>query len=189
MSVTEESIPTEAPVAEDTATEAAPDATVAATPKPKRTREGARPKGELENMVKEITDAYSDGTLTEHDATKPLTPHAIAQLIAKRHGLAVAPSAGAVTANLDRWADLGFAVMSDTKPLAFAGYTQDAVDVGLAEMKARKRVAASEARKAAKAATPAAPAAEAAPEAAPVAASADGGDSWEYQEPESIAFD
>lgn len=132
-------------------------------------------KGALEAQVREITDAYSTGTLSEHDTTKPLTPLAIAKIIQARHDLDKMPSPGAVAANLDRWEAVGFAVMSSEKPRAFVGYTPDAVTVGLAELKARSRVGKSEKRKAEKAAAAAAPAPaeDPAPVEAPAAATED----------------
>ena len=58
-----------------------------------------------------------------------------------------AVSAGAVTAMLRRWEHIGFATLID-KPVAFEGYTEAAVEVGMIELKARSRRAKGEARKA-----------------------------------------
>ena len=107
-------------------------------------------KGALEAQVREITDLYASGALTMHPAGRPLTPHNIAVYIALRNDLPKAPSAGAVTANLDRWEKIGFAVLSHEKPKSFVGYTPEATTVGLSELKARHRVGLSEAKKAEK---------------------------------------
>lgn len=148
---------------EAVSTDAAPAEATAAEPKHRAS------KGALEAQVREVTDAYATGCLSEHPTDKPLTPLAIAKIVQARHGLDKMPSAGAVAANLDRWETIGFAVMSSGKPRAFVGYTPEAVSVGLSELKARSRVAKSDKRKAEKASAPA-PEPTPAPAAEPVAA-------------------
>ena len=120
-----------------------------------------RGKGELEAQVRAITDAFVRGVLYEHPGDQPLTPHMISTYIKNRFGLDKAPSAGAISANLNRWEEVGFAVIVRERPVRFAGYTPEASTVGLSELKARFRVANAERRKADKAAVAAAKAAAA----------------------------
>ena len=65
-----------------------------------------RGKGELEAQVRAITDAFVRGVLYEHPGDQPLTPHMISTYIKNRFGLDKAPSAGAISANLNRWEEV-----------------------------------------------------------------------------------
>lgn len=100
---------------------------------------GRRTRGELEQDIKRIADAYVTGEL-ELGEGETLTPYRIAKAIQKAQSLDAHPSPGAVTATLKRWNDLGFAVLKD-KPLAFEDYTEEGREVGLTEMKAKAAAA------------------------------------------------
>lgn len=119
-----------------------PDPAPAAEPTVAKDR---RSKNALEEMVRAITDEFVSGHIQLEDG-KRLTPHKIASLIATKYGVK-APSAGAVTANLKRWADIGFITYTDS-PFAFKGYTDAGTTQGLAALKATGRAAKAAARKA-----------------------------------------
>lgn len=144
--------PTEAP---DTPTEEAPaEATTepvepsepteaASTPEPADdgaedpTEPPKKARGSLEPLIKGVTDAFVTKKFTLEEG-QLLTPHRIATIIEESRDDGSKVSAGAVTATLSRWEKYGFAVLN-AKPVAFVGYTDDAVELGLNECKARFR--------------------------------------------------
>jgi hypothetical protein len=105
----------------------------------------------LEADVKAVTDDYVTGALTLEEG-ETLTPHRIAKLVHERRGEGQPkPSAGAVSAVLDRWVAYGFCTVSE-KPVAFADYTDEGREKGLTAMKEQHRERAKKARADAKAA-------------------------------------
>lgn len=99
--------------------------------------DGRRARGYLESDVKRVTDRFAEGVLTVEDG-KLLTPHRIAKAIKELDSLEAAPSAGAVTATLKRWKEIGFADVNDA-PLAFTGYTALGLSEGLTALKEKSR--------------------------------------------------
>lgn len=109
------------------------------------------PRTDLEPDVKAITDAFVTGEVKLEEG-QVLTPHRISALVHERRGgEGKAPSAGAVSAVLERWEKYGFATLG-TKPAAFVDYTDAGREKGLTAMKAEHRQALKDARAAEKAA-------------------------------------
>lgn len=108
--------------------------------KPKRA-----PRTDLEPEVKKVTDAFVTGSITLGEG-EFLTPHRIGKYVQQNLGSEKAPSTGAVSAVLDRWAGIGFATLVE-KPKAFGDYTDAGREKGLSALKAEAVAA----RKAAKA--------------------------------------
>lgn len=105
-----------------------------------------RPRGWLETDVKHITDDFVTGNIKLEDG-EFLTPHRVSKLVQKFDCLDEAPSTGAVAAVFERWIELGFMVANE-KPFAFLDYTEEGRAQGLTAMKAARRSAKAEARKA-----------------------------------------
>lgn len=126
-----------------------------------------RPRGRLEMLMLDVCTDISNETATHPREGGTWTPHFIAGLIAAKFpGSGAAPSTGAISDNLERWRDLGFANVDD-RPIAFLGFTDEGKSKGLASMKEAARAARAEAKRAAAAAEKAAQAeAQAAIEAA-----------------------
>jgi hypothetical protein len=103
-----------------------PDAVVEFAP----TESGRRPKGELEDRVKKVTDAWT-GMASLGGKMRDCTPAWIAEQIDEENP----PSTGAITAVFDRWVAYGFATV-EKKPTRFTGYTPEGVKKGLYTMKA-----------------------------------------------------
>lgn len=136
-------------------------------PEAKTNRRG---RGELEADVKVICDQFVTGAIALGEG-EFLTAHKIANRVKELRALEDPPSSGAVTAVLERWAEVGYATLNE-KPKAFSDYTDAGRTEGLTALKAKRaeekrseRAATKLANKAAAAA--AAPAPETAPEAAP----------------------
>lgn len=104
----------------------------AATPEEPAVR---RKTGELEALVGEIINDWITGTCT----ADKLTPSKIGSAIQAKHGLVAAPSTGAITNVLTRWAAIGYVTLGDGKPLRFEDYTEDARDLGLAALQRRHK--------------------------------------------------
>ncbi len=142
----------EAP-ASDADTDSTDTPTEASAPKVHRGRGG------LEAEVKRICDEFVTGKFALPEG-EVLTPHFIAKRIKEDEGTDEAPSTGAVAAALDRWAEIGFAEITE-KPKAFVDYTEAGRDQGLTTLKAasaeRKRAIRSAAKAAEKAASAPAP--------------------------------
>lgn len=96
------------------------------------TATGRAARGELESQVNKVC-----GIWLVEQYPWPCTPLWISETIAKDEGIK-APSTGAITACLDKWAKLGFAVIA-RKPVRFERYTPDGVNIGLEAMKERAR--------------------------------------------------
>lgn len=92
-------------------------------PRPDRTN---RLRGWLENEVKDITDRYMSGEISDM-----LTPKLLAVWVDPENP----PSVGAVGAVLDRWAEIGFAQINKN-PVRFVSYTVKGMTLGLERMKA-----------------------------------------------------
>lgn len=115
-----------------------------------------RPRGGLEDLVRETCDLIVAGAI---EGEGPWTTHRLGKVIADRYpGSGVHPSTGAIGDTLKRWSQIGFANITDTSPLAFLSFTDDAADVGLSELKTRHRKRQYAERKAARAAAAPAPA-------------------------------
>lgn len=103
-----------------------------------------RGRGDLESDVAMILTKLSSGSLALEDAA---TPHRIAKLVVEDLGAPKAPSTGAVTNVLRRFADWGFITVTDEKPFAFVSITPDGESRGVAalrsEAKEAKKAAAS----------------------------------------------
>lgn len=108
-----------------------------------------RSRGLLEADVKNVTDLFVQGQLELPEGVTALTPHFIGLAIKNIDGLESAPSTGAVAAVLNRWEEIGYAVLSE-KPRAFAGYTEEAGTLGLAALKERNKTGKRDARRAAR---------------------------------------
>lgn len=93
--------------------------------------DGARPdrsnrlRGWLENEVRDICDRKMSGEISD-----TLTPKLLADWIDPENP----PSAGAVGAVLDRWAEIGFAHINK-HPVRFVSYTVKGMSLGLERMK------------------------------------------------------
>lgn len=102
-----------------------------------------RERGGLEALVIDVCNDYCTGKIKVDDAA--LTPHRIAAEIARKNSLDKPPSTGAVSATLDRWADIGFAEIAP-KPKAFVDYTDAGRTDGLDSLKAAFSAAKREAK-------------------------------------------
>lgn len=98
-------------------------------------------RGDLESEVKRVTDRFANGTFELPEGKTLLTPQLIAAEIKRtrqEEGIdRREPSTGAIADNLKRWDRIGFAHITDDKPLAFVGYTDDAYAHGLPALKKR----------------------------------------------------
>lgn len=155
----------EDPQPESTAARVAAEEEAAADAEPPAKKD-RRPRGWLEQDVKQITDKFITGEVKLEEG-QYLTPHRVARMVKELDGLDEAPSSGACAAVFHRWVDLGFAVMND-KPFSFKDYTQEGRDQGLTALKEQRSSRIKAERKAEKeAAKPAseapAPVADAAP--------------------------
>lgn len=92
------------------------------------TASGRLARGELETMVHMVTNVW---VIEEYGF--PCTPQWIAEEIASDHAIP-APSTGAITAVLEKWVNLKFAVV-ERKPLRFVSYTPTGISMGLEKMK------------------------------------------------------
>jgi hypothetical protein len=91
--------------------------------------------GHLQDSVLQITEDFAAGKISlEKD--KKLTPHVIAGLVEESGR--PKPSTGAVAAVLARWANYGFAVISE-KPVAFVKFTAKGKKDGLDALKKAHR--------------------------------------------------
>ncbi len=115
-----------------------------------------RKKNELEEMIRVVTNKIASGEINLGEGGAA-TPHRLAQEVKTAFQLEKAPSAGAVTANLQRWKEVGF-IDTTEGPFAFVGYTEEGREQGLNAMKAASRARKSAAHAAAKAAAAPAPA-------------------------------
>jgi hypothetical protein len=96
-----------------------------------------RDRGGLENLVLEVCNQIESGGIASEPG-KAWTPHRLAVQVAERFPGGAAPSTGAISDNLKRWRDVGFAEVTE-KPLAFVGFTPEAKTVGLAGLKEQYR--------------------------------------------------
>lgn len=129
-------------------------------------------RGGLEAECKAVTDDFVTGAYTLPEGKTALTPQQIAVEIKRRREAngdeRREPSTGAIGDNLKRWKNIGFAVITDTAPLAFVSYTpeaytaeyvtkgddgQDVTLVGLSAMKAKHHADGMATKAAARAAT------------------------------------
>jgi hypothetical protein len=94
------------------------------------TTTGRAARGELEAWVNKVCGMW----LVEQYKFE-CTPLFISETIAKDEGIK-APSTGAITACLDKWAEIGYAVIA-RKPVRFVGYTPDGLQSGLEGIKDR----------------------------------------------------
>lgn len=98
-----------------------------------------RPRGGLEELVRDVCDQITAGGI---NGEGPWTTQRIANIIHEMFpGSGANPSTGAIGDNLKRWQEIGFAELSAEPPLAFVAYTDEALTVGLTELKARHRKA------------------------------------------------
>lgn len=102
---------------------------------------GFRRPGELEHQVKLVCDEWTIGLMPD---TFQLTCAEIARAINPDSP----PSTGAITKVLERWHEIGFAVHS-VKPHRFDGYTQEGIELGINELRARRDRAARSSKSAA----------------------------------------
>lgn len=104
--------------------------------------EPRRPRGWLELDIERLLKAVNAGEISPADVLgRPidhLTPHFVAETLAKVESLPKKPSTGAVAAVFNRWADLGVATFSD-KPYGFIDFTDEAKALGIAAIKARRK--------------------------------------------------
>lgn len=98
------------------------------------TATGRSARGELELMVKQVTDIWAVDNPVEN-----CTPGYVATEIAKMHGIKE-PSVGAIDAVFKRWEKLGFALVG-VKPTRFLGYTPQGIEHTLEGMKEKARLA------------------------------------------------
>lgn len=108
----------------------------ASTPTKDQDRPQRRGYGQLTLDVKAITDAWIGDLNYLGDPDIPLTPYRIAQLIEEQTDVPATPAS--IERILREWWIVGFADLTEN-PLAFANYTQEAVEVGLEELKSRYR--------------------------------------------------
>lgn len=95
-----------------------------------------RPRGWLEQDVRQVCDKYVTGEV-KMEGDPPLTPHRVARLVKELDGLDEPPSVGAVAAVFNRWEEIGFCVMT-ANPRAFKDYTEAGQTRGLAALKAER---------------------------------------------------
>jgi hypothetical protein len=105
-----------------------------------------RGRGELEALVKEVTDAFDAGKIDLEGS--PLTPQRIATIIGEKKG-EEKPSAGAVAAILTRWDEMGYALTSQ-KPFAYKAISARGKKQGLEELKEKLKAKKAAERKAAR---------------------------------------
>lgn len=98
--------------------------------------EARRGRGELENLVVEVTDAFEAGKV-ELPEGKTLTPQRIANIIGEKPN-EDKPSGGAVAAILKRWEESGYALVHP-KPYAFKAVSARGKKQGLDDLKAKLR--------------------------------------------------
>jgi hypothetical protein len=115
----------------------------------RRDPEARRGKGQLEALVKSVTDAYDSGQL-ELGSDEALTPHRIATFIGNKEGQEK-PSGGAVAAVLARWDVIGYALTNE-KPFSYRRATAAGQKQGLDALKAKHHAKVRAERAAAKAA-------------------------------------
>jgi hypothetical protein len=113
----------------------------------RRDASARRGRGELEALVKDITDAYDAGKV-ELPEGKTLTPHRIAVMIEENGE--EKPSPGAVSAILARWDEVGYALTHD-KPFAYKKIAAKGNKKGLDTLKQESREAKRKAKAEAKA--------------------------------------
>lgn len=116
------------------------------------------PRTPLEQDLFAVCNNLSAGRLVLEADTKP-SPHILAREVHKYRNEKAsasgeanpynAPSSGAISAALTRWAEVGFIVL-DSNPTAFAGFTQEGLDSSLTEMKAKHKAQVKAAKAAAK---------------------------------------
>jgi hypothetical protein len=106
-----------------------------------------RGRGQLEKLVQEVTDAYEDGKLSLPE-DRTLTPTVISAVIGEKDG-EEKPSAGAVTAILKRWEEVGYALTHEG-PFAFKRLSAAGKKQGLEALKEKHREKNKAARAAAK---------------------------------------
>ena len=135
---------------EDVAAEA-----VAADPAASETKARAA-ASDLEGDLRVVLNDFVTGALVLGDGVKP-TPHTLARAIAEKRGDGKDVSSGAVSAALNRWAEVGYITL-DSKPMAFGDFTDDGRAQGLSALKAQHRAAKAALRAGAKAAAAPAPA-------------------------------
>lgn len=114
------------------------------------------PASDLEGDLRLVLNDFVSGQLVLADGQKP-TPHTLARAIAAKRGDGKVVSSGAVSAALNRWAEVGFITL-DAKPMAFGDFTDAGRAKGLSALKAEHRAAKSQAKAATKAASAPAPA-------------------------------
>lgn len=96
------------------------------------TRSGRAARGELEAWVRKACDDW----LVDQPGGI-CSPVYLASDIAKDQGINP-PSTGAITACLDKWAKIGFAVV-ERKPVRFINYTPDGIEQGLEVLKLKAK--------------------------------------------------
>lgn len=147
--------PDPAPAEDDTTDEQTPD------PDPAPAEESSRaPRSDLEGDLFKVLNGIVSGETPLPDG-KTATPHTLAKEIDALRDNGRSVSAGAVSAALDRWAEVGFVTLAES-PKRFEDYTDAGRTDGLSALKEAHRAARKAARAAEKEASNPAPVAVAA---------------------------
>lgn len=113
------------------------DAAIVATNPPEKGPQQRAPRTDLEGDLRTVLNAIVTRELVLPEGKTP-TPHTLAGLVADARGDDTPVSAGAVTAALKRWDEVGFVSLSD-KPITFVDYTEAGRNHGLAYLKQQHR--------------------------------------------------